>query len=92
MIPIQCTTPKVPVNHQYVATVFYNELFILVPDTNDKAWVLSNYQKDIDANAIIVIAAEIHVAILELPSNKAPGYDGLILEDFKFASHQWEFN
>ena len=44
----------------------FNELFNSVPDTNEKAKVLSYCQKYINTNEIIVTAAEIHEAISEL--------------------------
>ena len=47
----------------------FNELFNSVPDSNEKAKVLSYCQKDINTNEIIVTAVEIHEAISELPRN-----------------------
>ena len=66
----------------------YNILFNPVPDSNERAKVLSNCQKDINTDEIYVTAVEIHEAISELPRNKAPGYDGLMSEHFQFASHR----
>ena len=66
----------------------FNELFNSVPDSNEKAKVLSYCQQDINTTEIIVTAAEIHQAISELLRKKAPGYDGLMSEHFQFASHQ----
>ena len=61
----------------------FNELFNSVPDSNEKAEVLSYCQKYIDTNEIFVTAVEIHDAI-----SKAPGYDGRMSENFQFASHR----
>ena len=66
----------------------FNELFNSVPDSNEKAKLLSHCQKEINTNEIIVTAVEIHEAILELPRNKALGYDGLMSEHFQFSSHR----
>ena len=66
----------------------FNELFKSVPDSNEKAKVLSYRQKDINTNEVFVTPVEIHEVISELPRNKAPGYDGLMSEHFHFASHR----
>ena len=57
-------------------------------DTNDKPYVLSYIRNNHDTIGAVVTVDDMICSIKELPNNKSPGYDGLMSEHFKYASHR----
>ena len=66
----------------------YQQLFNSVNDTNDKPYVLSYIRNNHDTIDAVVTVDDMICSIKELPNNKSPGYDGLMSEHFKYASHR----
>ena len=66
----------------------YQKLFNSVNDTNDKPYVLSYIRNSHDTIDAVVTVDDMICSIKELPNNKSPGYDGLLSEHFKYASHR----
>ena len=66
----------------------YKQLFNSVNDTDDKPYVLSHIRNTFDTTNAVVTVYNTICAIKELPNNKSPGYDGLMSEHFKHASHR----
>ena len=66
----------------------YQQLFNSVNDTNDKPYVLFYIRNNYDTIGAMVTVDDMICSIKELPNNKSPGYDGLMSEHFKYASHR----
>ena len=66
----------------------YKQLFNSVNDTDDKPYVLSYIRNNFDTTNAVVTVYDTICAIKELPNNKSLGYDGLMSEHFKHASHR----
>ena len=66
----------------------YKQLLNWVNDTNDKPYVLSYIRNNLDTTDAVGTVYDTICAIKELPNNKSPGYDGLMSEHFKHASHR----
>ena len=66
----------------------YQQLFNSVNDTNDKPYVLSYIRNNHDTIDAVVTVDDMIRSIKEFPNNKSPGYDGLMSEHFKYASHR----
>ena len=66
----------------------YKQLFSSVNDTNDKPYVLSYIRNNHDNTDAVLTVDDMICSIKKLPNNKLPGYDGLMSEHFKYASHR----
>ena len=64
------------------------QLFNSVNDTDDKPYVLSYIRNNLNTTDAVVTVYDTICAIKKLPNNKTPGYDGLMSEHFKYASHR----
>ena len=66
----------------------YKQLFNSVNDTDDQPYVLSYIRNYLDNTDAVVTVDDTICAMKKLPNNTSPGYDGLMSEHFKHASHR----